>query len=53
VTNRAKYPKADDVQVLLLGVERTNDQQERRPGDLYVPLPLGWASGLYPLDPLA
>jgi hypothetical protein len=49
VTNRARYPKAEDVQVLLLGVERINDDQERRPGDLYVPLTLGWVSGIYPL----
>jgi hypothetical protein len=48
VTNRAVYPKADDVQVLLLGVEHIDDQG-RRPGDLYVPLPLGWSNGLYPL----
>jgi hypothetical protein len=47
VTNRAVYPKADEVQILLLGVERLDDQ-ERRPGDLYVPLPLGWSNGLYP-----
>jgi hypothetical protein len=49
VTNRAKYPKADDVQVLRLGVERINDDEERRLGELYVPLPLGWSNGLYPL----
>jgi hypothetical protein len=48
VTNRRTYPKADDVQVLLLGVENIRDQN-RRPGDLYVPLPLGWSNGLYPL----
>ena len=47
VTNRAIYPKAKDVQILLLGVERT-DRLGRRPGDLYVPLPLGWSNGLYP-----
>jgi hypothetical protein len=48
VTNRAVFPKAEDVQVWLLGVERTGDEQ-RRPGDLYVPLPLGWSNGIYPL----
>lgn len=48
VTNRAIYPKAEDVQILLLGVERI-DGKQRRPGDLYVPLPLGWSNGLYPL----
>ena len=48
VTNRAKYATAADVQVLLLGVERLDDE-DRRPGDLYVPLPLGWENGLYPI----
>jgi hypothetical protein len=48
VTNRAIFPVAQDVQVLLLGVEQI-DHEKRRPGDIYVPLMLGWSSGLYPL----
>jgi hypothetical protein len=48
VTNQATFPTATDVQVLFLGVESVDDK-ERRPGDLYVPLPLGWANGLHPL----
>ena len=49
VTNRAVYPNADNVQVLLLGVERINDEN-RQSGELYVPLPLGWSNGVYPLE---
>ena len=49
VTNRAIYPTAQDVQVLLLGVERVNDEI-RRSGELYVPLMLGWAGSVYPLN---
>jgi hypothetical protein len=48
VTNRARYPSAKDVQGLLLGVERL-EQEPQRPGELYVPLSLGWAGGVYPL----
>jgi hypothetical protein len=48
VTNRATYPAAKDVQGLLLGVERL-DQEPPQPGELYVPLSLGWAGGVYPL----
>jgi hypothetical protein len=46
VTNRARYPAAKDVQGLLLGVERL-DQELRQSGELYVPLSLGWAGGVY------
>jgi hypothetical protein len=46
--NQARYPSAKDVQALLLGVERI-DEETRRPGELYVPLSLGWAGGVYPL----
>jgi hypothetical protein len=49
VTNRAIYPTAQDVQVLLLGVEWVNDEI-RRSGKLYVPSVLGWAGSVYPLN---
>jgi hypothetical protein len=49
VTNRARYPIAQDVQVLLLGVEWVNNEFGRS-GALYVPLVLGWAGSVYPLD---
>jgi hypothetical protein len=37
------------VQVLLLGVERVNNEFGHS-GALYVPLVLGWAGSVYPLD---
>jgi hypothetical protein len=49
VTNRARYPIAQDVQVLLLGIEWVNSKFGRS-GALYVPLVLGWARSIYPLD---
>ena len=49
VTNRAIYPTAQDVNVMLLGVERRDDEI-RRSGELYVPLVLGWAGSVYPLN---
>jgi hypothetical protein len=49
VTNRAIYPTAQDVNVMLLGVERRDDDF-RRSGELYVPLVLGWAGSVYPLN---
>jgi hypothetical protein len=49
VTNRVKYPTAQDVQVMLLGVERIGDEN-RQSGELYVPLVLGWAGSIYPLN---
>jgi hypothetical protein len=48
VINQSQFT-AHDVEVLLLGVERLDDEKQR-PGELlYVPLPLGWANGQYPL----
>jgi hypothetical protein len=50
VTNRARYPVAKDVHVLLLGVERLDQQTPpTETSGWYVPLPLGWAYGGYPL----
>jgi hypothetical protein len=46
VTNRAVYPTAQDVNILLLGVEKVN----QRRSDVYVPLVLGWAGSVYPLN---
>jgi hypothetical protein len=48
VTNRARYPTAQDVNVLLLGLERVGD--EKRRAELYVPLVLGWAGSIYPIN---
>jgi hypothetical protein len=48
VINRRSFPLANEVQILIIGVERT-DTEDRRPSDLYVPLPLGWVNGLHPL----